>query len=375
MRYTNPERRDWRMIIFVLPIGILLMLFAGQLAIRMIPLWSVTGDMRSGLDPDTAAGQDPSLLPPVSQDILTPMAWLYTFLTPGPESANSGISYPSMVVLEPTSTPTLTLVVTDTPATPSATSTASTPTFTATSTKKPPVATDTPTATTPAPLCTDPAANNVGNPLPCTYDPPPLLCTDPAASNVGDPLPCIFPTGYPSVLVGVSATPPAEFNEGGPDGAPVGNVQDGSYVIVYLTGSPLIVNGPSDTNYDLAYYEIDNGSGSNIALDAVILSISKDNVTYYVVFNWGAGGPDTNSNVGDVAASTGTEEDDQVIPSSELYGTAPLQSGVLIDVDNADSEPPPGEYRYLAIQAPLAPPNDFNDGTDIDSIEVVDVAP
>lgn len=46
----------------------------------------------------------------------------------------------------------------------------------------------------PPTLCTDPAANNTGKPLPCTYDPPPvLLCQDPLATNNGGPLPCIYP--------------------------------------------------------------------------------------------------------------------------------------------------------------------------------------
>jgi phosphatidylserine/phosphatidylglycerophosphate/cardiolipin synthase-like enzyme len=54
--------------------------------------------------------------------------------------------------------------------------------------------------TTPAPApaetCTDPAATNQGQPLPCTYPPPPpppTTCTDPTATNQGQPLPCTYP--------------------------------------------------------------------------------------------------------------------------------------------------------------------------------------
>ena len=393
MRFTNPDRRDWRMILFVLPIGILLMIFAGQLAIRMVPNWSVTGNMESGLDPKTASGQDPSLLPPVSEDILTPMAWIYTFLTPGPNSGDD-ISYPSLVVFDPTSTPTTTPTPIATTVTPSAspTATTTTPTATSTPTKKPTgtgtvaVCTD-PAAnnvggplpcTYPPAVCTDPAANNVGNPLPCTYDPPPV-CTDPSANNVGDPLPCTYDpvctetlaNNFGGPLPCTYDPPPPGFNEGPPDGPPAGHITNGNYVVIRLTASPIIVNGASDTNYDLVYYE-QQIAGGGIAMDSVILSISSDGTTYYVIFNWGDGTPDNNSNIGDVAASAGGEVDDEIIPASELHGS-PIQTGVLIDVDNAPSAPPPGSYQYLAIQAPLAPVSDSN--LDVDSVEVTEVAP
>jgi hypothetical protein len=44
---------------------------------------------------------------------------------------------------------------------------------------------------TPPEVCEDPAANNIGEPLPCTFDEP-EVCEDPAANNVGEPLPCTF---------------------------------------------------------------------------------------------------------------------------------------------------------------------------------------
>jgi hypothetical protein len=89
------------------------------------------------------------------------------------------------------------------------------------------------------------------------------------------------------------------------------------------------------------------------------------------VFNWGDDIPDNNSNVGDVASSSGTEDDNQDIPYSELYNN----TGILVDVDNAPSNPPAGIYPYLAVQAPLAPTADGNDGADIDSIQVTEVPP
>jgi hypothetical protein len=46
-----------------------------------------------------------------------------------------------------------------------------------------------------------------------------------------------------------------------------------------------------------------------------------------------------------------------------------------VDVDNAPSNPPPGDYWYVAVQAPVAPPGDGNDGAAFDSIEVAENTP
>jgi hypothetical protein len=363
---ANRERRDWTLIVFLLPIGILLMLVAGQVAIRLVPNWSVEGGMQSSLDPQTASKNQPGQIQPILFDILTPMGWLDSFLTPGPDSGNNGISFAPFIILEPSLTPSATTsaTATDTAVTPSVTPTATT--TTPTWTPDPPDDDDTPTP--PAPKCTDPLATNVGGPLPCTY--PPTTCTDPLANNNGGPLPCIYPN--PSPLVGSSASVPGNTNIGAPDGA-VGGIPDGSYVVINLGGNPIVVTDPSETNYDFVYYELPSGAG--IQMDSVILSISTDNTVYYVVFNWGDGTPDNNSNIGDVASSTGTENDNQPINSSELHGTAPQDTGIAVDVDNAPSNPPPGNYQYLAIQAPAAPTGDGNDGADVDSVEVVEVPP
>jgi hypothetical protein len=356
---SKRDRRDWTLIIILLPIGILFMVLAGQLAIRLVPFWSVNGGMGSNLDPNSASGQNPSQIQPVSMDILTPMAWLESFLTPGPDSANNGVSFAPFVVFEPSSTPAvvaspaLSNTPVPPPATPSVTSITTTTTTTTTTTKK-----------------KKPA-------------PPPALCTDSTANNVGSPLPCTY-TPVSSPLVGSSASIPGNTNVGPPDGN-VGNVADGNYVTIDLSSNPIVVNGPSDKNYDFTYYELHVApcspaapcpSGSGIQMDSVILSISVLNTgPYYVVFNWGDGVPDANSNIGDVASSTGTENDNQSIDSSQLAGSGSTQTGVQVDVDNAPSHPPVGNYSYLAIQAPVAPPADGNDGADVDSIQVVDSPP
>ena len=153
-------------------------------------------------------------------------------------------------------------------------------------------------------------------------------------------------------------------------------MSDGTYVVIDLgTGNGVQVNGTSDTNYDLVYYEMP-GCGS-ICMDQVVIGISNDpnGNTYYVVFNWGDGTPDMNTNVGDVA---GTEVDNYAIPTSELYGTPPYQNGILIDVDSASSNPPIGLYQYLVLLEvePANPADDIDgdDGADIDAIQIVEVA-
>jgi len=185
-------------------------------------------------------------------------------------------------------------------------------------------------------------------------------------------LPCTYPTPSPAALVGIpDSGTPSGYNYGTPDNS-VAGVADGHYVIINLSATPIVVNGISDTGYDLVYYERATGSGSTLGIDMdkVILSISMDNSTYYVVFNWGDGTPDANSSVASVA---GTEADNQHINAVDLYqdpsATSSPKTGIEIDVDNAPSHPPPGNYSYLAIQAPAPPAS--SDGADVDSVQVL----
>jgi hypothetical protein len=351
MKEGERKRRDWGLLLLFLFLGILLMLLAGQKGTQLLPRWNLRADIGSNLNPnDFQLGPDSRGFQPLRPEILTPPVWNNDFLTPHPED-DANATLPTFVVFDPSSTPSATPSPTNSPTgtatTVITTSTQPTTTATTTRTRRPPKD-DTPTstsATTPASVCTDPAANNYGGPLPCTYDP------------------------VSSLLVGAPTSVPADTNIGAPDGA-IGGVPDGYYIILSLSATPIVVNGPSDTNYDFVYYERPAGVG--IEMDSVIISISTDNATYYVVFNWGDGTPDNNSNVGDVA---GAENDNQPIDSSQLYGTPPQDTGILVDVDNAPSHPPVGTYEYLAIQAPLAPVGDGNDGADVDSIQVTEVAP
>ncbi|HCB02349.1 MAG TPA: hypothetical protein DEP19_08205, partial [Anaerolineae bacterium] len=330
------ERRDWTLIVFLIPLGIILIIIVGQLAIRMFPNWVINADMRSNLDPNSAPGQPASLLQPLLPQILTPMAWAENYLTPGA----GDISFPPFIVLEPTNTPTST-PVSPTPTTPSPTATTPSPTFTAT-----------PTSTS--------GGGGTGTPT----------------SPTGTPTetPTETPTGYPSTPEGTLLTPAPteEINNDVPDGN-VYNLPNGSYTVLDFSSNPIYVLSIPDGNYDLVFYENQESISLNyIRLDHIIIGISQfeDGQTYYEVFNWGNGIPDTNTNVDtntlppDTTPFCNEPECDNYmvstsptsVPPSVLHdpdGSGPaLQTGILIDVDNASSSPPPGNYNYIVIFSP-----------------------
>jgi len=58
----------------------------------------------------------------------------------------------------------------------------------------------------PPTICQDPAATNMGGPLPCTYPPPPTTCQDPTANNCGGPLPCTFGPPPPGPIAATSTS-------------------------------------------------------------------------------------------------------------------------------------------------------------------------
>lgn len=397
-RMSERDRRDWSLLVFIVPLGILLMLIAGQFAMRIIPQWILNTGMGSSLEVETAGGQMAIIQPLFNIQILTPYSWQNTYLTP---NADSGFSFPPFVVLEPSATPSPTKVppstetATPPPTTvspsPSATTVTPSATVVVTATTPPPPE-DTSTPPTAPTTCTDPVATNNGGPLPCVY--PPTTCQDPAANNFGGPLPCEFPivsTVDPSYTP--IASPPPNIGVGTDPDEQIGLIPDGYYVV--LGGLNIIVGLTPDNNYDLVYYERD--AGTTVNLDWIIIGITNDadatdGIQYYEVFNWGNGIPDTNSNVGDLAQAAGTETDNLAIPISEntevpvlppedeLYdpdyvsgptetnGPAP-QTGILIDVDNATSAPPVNTYNYVVI---ISPPG-LGGAVQVDAIQAVEV--
>lgn len=356
MRITNRERRDWTLIIFIIPIGIILMMIAGRIAVRIVPQWSVNADMESLLDPQIAPKQQVGFVQPVLPEILTPLGWFDTFLTPNSDSG-SDIVFPPFVVFEPTSTPSPT-----------------------TSPEPSPTVTETPTASaspspspSPTTVTTVPSATKTKDP---DKTPKPPTATPPTATPPTATPPPITSTIDPSLTL-VTPAPP-DINVGAPDGIP-GGVQPGNYVVMDISINPVVVTNPSETNYDLVYYEATNGT--NVMLDSVILGISQlvDGSIYYEVFNWGDNNRDINTNVDTntlppdtgCVAPAAPECDNRVIPTTELHPD-PGGTGILIDVDNAPSAPPAGRYDYIVI---ISPNTGNGDAAQVDAIEVTEVVP
>ncbi len=144
MKTFETVRRDWILVLIILPVGILLMFLAAQLAIRLSPEWRYAADMRSYLDPDSSylTQQGNAPVAPLLPDILTQPPWVDTFLTPGatqPTKTSSPTPSPTYTAAPTEVLPTLLPSLTPTPS----------PTKTATPTKtvRPtPTTTATPTA-------------------------------------------------------------------------------------------------------------------------------------------------------------------------------------------------------------------------------------
>lgn len=372
MKTQKTERKDWVLLIFIIPIAALLLLFVGQWAIRLLPFWSVNAGMNSNLEPDSGTAHPFALLEPLLPQILIPLPWADTYLDP-----DGDFSFPPFLTFEPTTTPaptettpsptestptatesptnTVTVTTTSTPPTPTKTDTEEPDTPTPSSTVSPSPTTPSPSPTTPSPSPTTPSPTTP-SPSPTTPSPTGVISTMPPSYGTPAPIPSEIGVG----TLPDNTNPSSDTN--------VGTVLDGTYIVVSLS---VTVSSSPDDNYDLAIYEYNNNG--YVYMDWMIVGItnSSDGSQYYEVFNWGNGTPDTNTNLGDVAGET----DDQQVDGTEFYdpdgaGVAP-QSGILIDVDTASSSPPPAIYNYVVIISPIGgmPSNNVQ----VDSLETVEV--
>ena len=407
---NNNARRDWTLLIFIIPIGIILIIFVGQLAVRLLPFWRVDADMNSNLQPDSSSARPLALLEPILPEILTPMAWAENYLTPG-----SAVNFPPFLTFEPSSTPVVASVTTTSISPTSTTATpTSSPVPTGSVTTQPPNGGGGSSTPPPPTTCQDPSADNFGGALPCDYtstttcqdhaadnfggtlpcDYTSTTCQDHAADNFGGALPCDYTStttcqdinsnnyggylpcdyglistinpGYGTPVVpipsqiGIGTLP--DNNDPNSD-ANIGLIDTGTYIVVNLI---IVVGTTPDNSYDLIYYEYNNNGFVN--LDWIIIGISNyaDGSQYYEVFNWGNGTPDTNSNVGDVAQLSGTELDNQSIPVSGNTEVPPSQTE-LYDPDYSPGTPEtngPLPQSGILIDVDSAtsspPPNTYN---------------
>ncbi|MBE0680355.1 MAG: hypothetical protein IH589_00440, partial [Anaerolineales bacterium] len=204
---TERDRRDWSLLIFIVPIGILLMLIAGQFGMRIIPFWTLNTEMRSNLNVETAGGRQ-SVIPLFNIGILTPFAWQDTYLTPNSEN---GFVFPAFIVLEPSATPSPTAVP-------------------ATETAAPPEETPTPTET-PPPTSTTPVATGTASTPPPDEgtDPPPTDPPTATASPTDTPIATASPTDPPTAApTGIISTVPATYTQIDPPPSEIGTIPDGT---------------------------------------------------------------------------------------------------------------------------------------------------
>jgi len=130
-----------------------------------------------------------------------------------------------------------------------------------------------------------------------------------------------------------------------------------------LDGILFDVGGP--TSYPaLVYYE--NETGGIINLDDVIVSVSASSTgPWNNVFFWGDGNPSNNGLIEPYHYASG-EFDNEVIPTTELYGTEPYKSGIPIPIPSAYQP-----YQYILVSAPFY----CGDPAEMDTIELYSVFP
>lgn len=144
----------------------------------------------------------------------------------------------------------------------------------------------------------------------------------------------------------------------------VARLSCGSYLDVPLGGQPISTDGT--TNYDMVFYEFRQTSATPptefIFLDWMVVQISQNpGGPWYTVFYWGDSSVDLNTNIGqagfgpDSMPPLDLENDNEVIDLSFLYGTLPLKTGVLIDID---ARAPAGVYNYVRFYSPIGGAND-----------------
>ena len=182
------------------------------------------------------------------------------------------------------------------------------------------------------------------------------------------------PVSTGSTCIG-GTSPITEPNVGAPNGLTF-SISCGSEVVVDLGGTPAGTNGNED--YDLVYYELGQSdpptSTSFIFMDWLVLQVGQTTAgPWFTVFYWGDDVVDTNSNIGPTYGGDGNGEiNNEVIPTTAMYGTSPYTTGITIDID---ARAPVGTYQYVRLYAPGGPPSPSGgggplDAPNIDAIEV-----
>jgi hypothetical protein len=163
--------------------------------------------------------------------------------------------------------------------------------------------------------------------------------------------------------------PDCSASTGEPDNSET-NIEPGGVITVDMGIGNGIMNG---RGYDFVFYEWwnpDSGPAGDVELDEIVIELSADGDTWYEVFNWGDGynpSMDDYTNVVGQSNDVDGEVDNEIIPSTLLYGIPPIPphpSGILVDI-NFLGAPPNTAYRYVRLSCP----SDGGDAAQVDTIE------
>ena len=341
MKVPEQERRDWFLIPLILGLGFLCVILAGQWALRFSPRWTLQADMDSKLDPnsDFLTRRPSGFIEPVDPAILTQPVWINLFLTPGaefstqtlmPGTASEASTTPT-IAQPPVKTLTSTGII-------FVTSTYVVASSTSTSVYSPPTSTSRPKAT--ATSTSGPKATAT-----LTYTPTPTGVTTSSWTSTATQTPTqsptvtstpafpatATPTSTPTPTVTATPTPTNTPDPGEPDfGNPDGNgtpLANGASVLFNLSGFSLDGN----SSWDMVYYEMEESNAAGkIHLGAVQIEVYDQTTgSWYTVYAWGDGIPDTNASYN----NGNSEPDGFPVDKSLLYGSAPLNTGIALDID------------------------------------------
>jgi len=180
-----------------------------------------------------------------------------------------------------------------------------------------------------------------------------------AAGTIDNVASVIAPTGFTETAPGDNSATDSDTSTsgepgiGGPDGIWI-TIPTGTSITL-LFSPPIVADGDVGTP-DFVYYER-LATPVSIDLDWVQVEISMDGITWYQVFYWGDGIPDTNTNV-DINVIGGAEADNRSILATNLYNS----TGITVDVDGLV---PPGNYSWMRITSPVGGAN----GANVDAIQ------
>ncbi len=338
MKAPEQERRDWFLIPLILGLGFLCVIIAGQWALHFAPSWKLNANMDSKLDPnsDFLTRRPEGFIEPVDPSILTEPVWINIFLTPGatfstrtlvPVTESTSFRTPTAAQTQPplnTPTPMNLASATNTHviiAGPTNTFVYYPPASSSTPRSKPTV-----TSTDPSVHTSTPTTGATGTPTQpltgtSTLSATPTVTQTPTVTSSPTPTSTPTPTQTPT-----NTPDPAEPDFGAPDGnaTALGN---GASIVFNLAGFSLDGNSA----WDVVYYEMEETSAAGkIHLGAVKIEVyDQITGTWYTIYNWGDGLPDANASYN----NGNSEPDGFPVDKSLLYGAAPLNTGIALDID------------------------------------------